>query len=150
MYFPDGDKYRYMLDVELPGVQAIGWLDRNHPFRKGEIDICLVEGLISIAVSSAVNQTRGLHGCPLCGGDDDPTIQRDGERRLVLGSAEIWILGSDGAIFASPDMLIHSIVAHGYLPPPDYLVALRWFLECKPAWNGDAVRREVIRCHRSP
>ena len=141
MYFSDGSPYCYMTDRELRGVRNIGWLDPAHTIPVGRVDAELVDGLISHRISSPVNQTRGFYGCPFCGGYDDPTIQRGSERRLVLGSAEVWIMGPNGTVFAAPDLIIHYMLAHQYRPPDTYLAALSWFLTEAPDWAPDALRQ---------
>jgi len=47
---------------------------------------------------------------------DDPLV--------LLGGAEIWIPDSSQGYFAAPDLIIHYIEEHQYLPPREFLSAL--------------------------
>ena len=50
-------------------------------------------------------------------------MEHDSEK-LVLGSQEIRILGSDGIIYAAPNLIYHYVVDHNYLPPKEFIEAL--------------------------
>jgi hypothetical protein len=68
---------------------------------------------------------RGYHVCEFC---DLPvgtfiTCQFQGEE-IKLGSAEIRVFGSNGRIFASPDLIFHYVRDHHYLPPESFIQAV--------------------------
>jgi hypothetical protein len=70
-------------------------------------------------------QMRGYHVCEFC---DLPvgtfiTCQFQGEE-IKLGSAEIRVFGSNGRIFASPDLIFHYVRDHHYLPPESFIQAV--------------------------
>jgi hypothetical protein len=121
MHAEDLTEYRFANRFPLAGVLNVGWLGGKTDFPVGALPIELLTKLVELTVTKPVNQTRGFHRCELCG-----TPQVDAEARgqsRALGSAEVWLPG-DGCIFASPDMLVHYIREHSYLPPERYLEAL--------------------------
>ena len=123
-YFPDLTPYSY-----LPGHMAalnVGWLDVEHPYRKGFVTSGVVDRLREFAVVNPVNQTRGFHCCELCRSEDlnsDITVQWK-ECFRKLGSAEIWVTSRTGVSYAAPDLISHYIESHGYMPPDIFLEAL--------------------------
>ncbi len=54
-----------------------------------------------------------------------------------LGSAEIWVIANDGKIFACPDLILHYIVDHNYLPPEEFIEAV----ENGPIPNSTAFKK---------
>ena len=123
VYFPDLSPYDYYAPAAFPGVFTIGWLDQAHPYETGDVAAGLVRKLTSamIGTSSAnvhVNQIRGVRPCGLCGMDEFE------DRRLRIGSTEVWIPGAQEVYYASPSMLLHYITAHRYLPPEPFRAAL--------------------------
>ena len=106
-----------------PEALNVGWLERSHIFAIGEVGEELIEKLRELAAARAVNQTRGHHSCSLCENPAQPIVQwRNAVRSL--GSAEIWIAGKRGVRYACPDMIIHYVEVHHYLPPAEFLEAL--------------------------
>jgi hypothetical protein len=47
-----------------------------------------------------------------------------GERVHTLGSGEFRITSSNGATFVAPDLIVHYIADHAYLPPQEFLEAV--------------------------
>ena len=148
-YFPDLSPYRYGFEpvpwsaAGPPGVEPevlywwpgngldegafavpelnVGWLDPSHPFPRGTLPAELVAKLDGICRASRCQVTRGRHHCGFC---DDLAAR---------GSAEIRIPG-DGVVYAAPTLVGHYVAAHGYLPPADFVRALR---ECDGAAEAD-------------
>ena len=44
---------------------------------------------------------------------------------MHLGSAEIRVQGIDGAVYAAPNLIYHYMANHNYLPPEEFLGAIR-------------------------
>ena len=124
-YFEDLTPYSY-LDEPSEKVLNVGWLNKEHPFELGLVPHHLVERLRMLAARHSVNQTRGFHECEFCTSDSDvatPTAC-SGDSRRQLGSAEIRVASRSGVRYASPDLVVHYVECHAYLPPKQFLDAL--------------------------
>lgn len=142
MYYPDLQSYCYSLPFSLQSVLAVGWLDGAHAFTLGHVEMHLVEKLKTMAIEQPAQQARGFSSCEVCGLEQVLIEHRGVERRL--GSAELWIPDAvvQGSAFAAPDMVIHYIVDHGYLPPEVFLRSLR-IVDCTQ-WNGAVESERII------
>lgn len=96
---------------------CVGWLSKDHPFPKGDVPNGLVKRLRAF-LDTAVNQTRGLHGCDFC---TDPLAYYEEEK---LGSAELRVFARNGTVFAAPTLISHCITAHKYQPAQDFVEAV--------------------------
>jgi hypothetical protein len=129
MYFPDRSPYSYLAEAPEDNAFNIGWLDRTVPYQTGDVPADFVVALKDVC-RSGVNRTRGLHQCNLCPADQgttwppSPTTIRGSTGDYVVGGAEIRVNGRDGIVFASPDMIIHYVEAHGYRPPEEFIEAV--------------------------
>lgn len=122
-YFADGDRYTYGSDPEAD-LLCVGWLDPAHPFNTGETPDGFSQ-LLADMCRQGTNRTRGFHRCEFCpppadglGFSERPSI--DG---VALGSAEIRVHGGD-ATWAAPDLIIHYVLDHAYLPPQPFIDAV--------------------------
>jgi hypothetical protein len=123
-YFSDLSVYRYCGGRPIPGVWNVGWLDSQHDFIKGAVPPDIMSKLITLALNKTLNQMRGFHYCQYCSKED--VMIGDGPVVTLLGSAEIWVPTSTGVgYYASPDLIVHYIQDHAYLPPAEHLEALR-------------------------
>lgn len=133
-YYPDLTAYAYIGDQNLPNAVNIGWLDRQHHFRKEEPSSEFLE-ILSEYCSVYINPTRGLHECSICSSNRpslksksnvpgfanilpaeyETAIFRD--RLIKIGTAEIRVFSEDGVIFASPNLIYHYIRFHHYDRP---------------------------------
>lgn len=66
-------------------------------------------------------------------------LQMD-EESVMLGSAEIWVPGREGCIYAAPTLIVHYVEAHEYLPPPEFIEAV--LRDPPPGWNAKEVATE--------
>jgi hypothetical protein len=127
-YITDGEEYTYR---SLPeGVQgvAVGWLDDSHGFSTGQPDTGFVEALADACRAQLRAITRGWMVGTICwsaGHSAYPTTALIGGEERALGSAEIWVVREDGVWLCAPNMILHYVTAHSYLPPADFVSALK-------------------------
>ena len=123
-YFPDLSPYTYLKREPDPTLLNVGWLDNEHDFPIGEVEPEVLNKLFALCLTPA-RQTRGWHACQLCPHQPGGRLVERLGRQCRLGSAEIRVRGSGGIDFASPNLIFHYVRDHSYLPPPQYLEALR-------------------------
>ena len=143
-YFEDLTTYSYIPEDE--GVLLnVGWLNADHEYPKGATSEEFTEKLAWLCVNAAAKGTPGIHSCTLC----PPMrfgfhmINQEGSQ-LILGSAEIRVKGLD-ATYASPDLILHYTMEHGYRPPDDFIAGVlmleaglprdHWTLTRGPHWG---------------
>lgn len=136
MYYCDYAKYG-ALTAE---VYAVGWLCATEPRSMGSVHPDIVAKLLRLREQFHANQTRGIHSCPFCLTEDYyPMLGR----RVFLGSAEIWVPdAARSKIFACPDLIIHYMFEHHYLPPQDFLDAVAAF-QSDSGWEAETVVRKL-------
>lgn len=130
-HFEDLTPYRFL----AAGEEAlnVGWLGRGHPFQTGQADGAAIASVLRLVRDNPVNRTRGWHRCDLCERPADwpasqlPPPGPDGVdgSPVYLGDCEIRVRTRTGVVYAAPSLLAHYMAVHGYLPPPDFLQALR-------------------------
>lgn len=113
---PDGRKFDEMVTYV-----AIGWLGHG-AYTQGGVSTEFIDALIRAAFTHHANQMRGYHYCEHCAMEDIEV--RQGDNRIMLGSAEIWIPVGDGRVFVAPNLIIHYVRDHGYLPPAEFIDAV--------------------------
>ncbi len=117
MYFPDLAQYQYDLPRPLPEVLTVGWLKAGHVFPVGALNSDIVRTLEALLTSHRAHKMRGFHYCDLCPAREPIHVHLP-EGPVFLSSAEIWLPAADGTIiFAAPDLILHYVSAHRYLPP---------------------------------
>jgi len=85
---------------------AVGWLERGTPFPTGAADIRVYRRLQELALDPfQLFVAGGSHGCTLC--------QFEPEK---AGGANLFIPGA-GFLFVAPELIVHYMNAHAYLPP---------------------------------
>jgi hypothetical protein len=119
-YYADLSEYSYY--GAEPGTQNVGWIGHGHEFRKAEPDAEILDKLWDQCKISVL-QTRGIHKCEFCDGDSY-YAEKNGET-LLLGSAEIRVFSSSGAIYAAPTLIYHYVKSHNYSPPDEFIRALK-------------------------
>ncbi|MBM0231547.1 hypothetical protein JNW91_06515 [Micromonospora sp. STR1_7] len=128
-YFADLTPYTYLERHDEDGHGAsdelllnVGWLDASHPFPTGASPDELMPALMNLA-TVRVRQTRGYHYCEICildMGDDAMEAIRQGT--IARESAEFEVRG-EGFVYAAPQLLLHYLAAHEYLPPAEFCTA---------------------------
>jgi hypothetical protein len=136
----------------IPEIRNVGWLNKDHPFKTGDVDSKFLEKLEQLIFNSyrgscniLVNELRGGYECPVCGirgleiGDE-----RTG---FFLGSSELWIPDNreEGHYFATFGLIIHYVRDHHYQPPQEFIDAVL-ALDINTEFDGQAIRDEL--CHK--
>lgn len=143
MQFDDLTPYKYGVSRAVDWVKNIGWLSVDHPFARGPVDSRVPDALEQYYEQLEANRTRGLHPCPFCPGrEDDPAIVVNG-RLAWLGAGELWVPGPGGIVFAAPDLVIHYMRDHSYLPPSAFIGAVLALPTRLENWDPEAVLRRI-------
>ena len=114
----------------------MGWLDNAHAYTRGNVDDALIEKMRQLA-SKPVELYRGFHVCQLC--IEPPNLVKEYvTNRAVLDPECSWARWLDGrksngeirvslagTTFAAPVLIVHYIEAHRYLPPEEFLRAVK-------------------------
>lgn len=106
---------------QIPQWVAFGWLDSEHPYATGSCPAPLVASLEQ-AASRPLWRTRGYHRCPLCPPGALPAMpgtpyETASGEVLLLGDACLEIRARDKTTWVAPNLVLHYIETHGYLPP---------------------------------
>ncbi|PSK93114.1 hypothetical protein [Taibaiella chishuiensis] len=134
MYYPDLSKYE---ETSLP-IYTIGWLDQYEFFQQGAVSPFVVEKIIKTYLQEPVNLTRGIYLCPFCNRylPAPCYIYINEDKSSILGHAEVWIPNKERTkIYAAPDLIIHYIKDHSYLPPQEFIDAVNDF-DLASGWSG--------------
>ena len=117
------DFSRYMYRQKEKNTFNIGWLEKND-FTKGKVSQIFLENLFEY-IKYPIHMTRGLyHNLQLDNETDTFTACYKGYE-ILLGSAEIRVIDVDNkTIYASPNLILHYIVNHNYLPPDNFIRAV--------------------------
>lgn len=122
-YYPDLSTYTYHVRTINPQIVNIGWLDGTHDYSKGAVDEAFIERLWAYCYHR-IREFRGLHKCEIC---IEPEFafktKRNGEE-LLLGSAEIRVLGKYDLVYVAQNLIYHYVVNHDYLPPQEFIDAV--------------------------
>ena len=122
MYYEDLTEYKYEeMKFKWVKYKNIGWLDAEKDYPRGRTSKLFRYCLFVVCVYR-VNIMRGCHDCQFC------DMERFSNGRNFnfyswLGSAEIRILGVDGVIYASPNLIYHYVTSHQYKPPSIFIVS---------------------------
>ena len=121
----------------------IGWLDSEHKYEKGIVDLNVIKKLAAIHDREPTRLMRGVYQCRFCPLDRGWIYYKDSEHQL-LGHAEIWVPNQDKTkIFAAPSLIIHYILEHGYKPPQEFIDAVINF-DLNSDWSGDQTWMDLM------
>ncbi len=131
-HFEDLSECLYLPGSEGLGFKAVGWLERNHDYPKGDVSAGFFEGLLKVLENAwAPFGMAGVHECQLCRfsgghGQFDCAFGAYGSRRYRftgVGNGFLFI-PKDGVLYVSPSSIAHYIDAHEYRPPIEFQVAV--------------------------
>lgn len=146
-YFPDLSPYCYAGEREEKTVN-IGWISPEHSFTKGKVPQEVISRLKEICKQPVV-LSFGFHECEFC--------------HRVVGNGEIRVAGQD-ILYASPVLIVHYIEEHHYLPPVEFIEAVKQavFVNGKPERILPAIKspssmpiwgytpRQIVRLYKKP
>lgn len=137
-------EYESTFQQTYPGCLAIGWLEEGHDYSiNEEILDGFIEALKYIIENSKPNmifQYFGIHDCELCHKDKEKTkalsrqefIEKYGDgtkyekpQKIIRTEDSkrhhnIFIHGKNDIVYAAPELLLHYVVDHGYVPPMEF------------------------------
>ena len=141
MYIPDLTPYCYDLPKAFESVVAVGWLSKGKPIQTGKCPEDVLKKLNRLILRERVNPMRGTHRCDFC--NQYEIRLQISEHSLLLGSAEVWVPESSGrVVLAAPNLIVHYIVDHRYLPPELFINAIREFRE-ESTWSGQKLHEKL-------
>lgn len=108
---------------------AVGWLDAEFPYPKGDVDSEFVARLVELLADPwqpAV--AMGRHECPFCRFSGGPATFQFKNTTVNMGVSNVFVPAS-GAIYVAPSLILHYIDSHGYVPPERFQQAV---MECPP------------------
>lgn len=122
MYYRDMTTYKYGGKEE--NSYNIGWLERGHLVKKGEVPPEFVDKLWKY-LRYPVKIYRGFQQCTLCLHTKMhiPIVEHNGERRNA-GYYEMRVWGKNGKVYAAPSLIFHYITCHQYKPPQEFIDAV--------------------------
>jgi hypothetical protein len=127
-WFQDLAECDYFDPAVAPFLRAVGWLERGKPFPIGAVDRQVYAKLVELRKQPwQPIVTAGIHSCDLC--------LYEGE---ASGTANLFIPGK-GVLYVCPELIVHSMNAHGYAPPAEFCAAV---LACPPM--GSMAYRQAI------
>ena len=122
-YYPDLTEYEYIEKNDEYSCVNIGWLSAEKHFDKGVLPFSIIEKIEQFS-QYMINVTRGFHDCELFS-DKDVRLYDLADKSILLGSAEVRIFSNEPIIYAAPNLLIHYVTEHGYLPPKKFIDAIQ-------------------------
>ena len=135
MHYKDLSKYTYMSflnDKRIPNDSLnVGWLEKSVPYTKGNVENeSFIEKIFEIVFcEEKIHLTRGFQPCTFCNNFDEklgvelPIVINWNDKKLKLGSG-ILVIENEGKRYVFPDLIIHYISAHDYLPPKEFIDAV--------------------------
>jgi hypothetical protein len=158
VYFSDLSPYVYFLAEEQssPAVN-VGWLDGATDYPTGSMEANLRGEIRRLCLEEVVNRCMGYHGCTLCpprprsesvpsgapkflrvgSTEHEEWVGRRDEEEICArrwaegkGNGEIRVTG-DGVVYVAPELLADYVETHQYLPPPEFLEAVRSRLKAR-------------------
>jgi hypothetical protein len=125
--------YDYARETVPSGVRAVavGWLDRDHEFRRGSVPDGFLDLLFAACRDNRWAVTRGWYRCLFCPCDRSdelpppPRTANRGGETVFLGDAEVRFVGDQvGRWLVAPTLIFHYVEAHAYRPPDEFVDAV--------------------------
>ncbi len=123
-------------------LKKIGWIQSEANFQRGEVPKEFSQKIVDMLIRERVNLLRSVKTCPIC--NDKEWKYADEEKKVLLGCSEILVPVDDFMAFSAPDLIIHYVNAHNFLPPQDFIEAVERF-DLKSDWSGSLYFDEVKR-----
>lgn len=110
-------------------LKAVGWLEKERPYLKGEVTDRFFDALLQLLVQPwqpAV--AAGRHACSFCRFSGGPAQIVFKGTTVTVGASTVYVPG-DGVIYVAPSLVAHYVDAHDYQPPREFVDAV---LQCPP------------------
>jgi hypothetical protein len=124
-WFADLSECTYFGRACARHLRAVGWLERGKPFPRGMPFLGALANRDVLRKLSKLLENpwqlvplRGWHTCDFC------FLPRRGTRSI----SNLFVPGQ-GTIYVCPELILHYIRRHGYVPPAEFTRAV---LECPP------------------
>ena len=123
-YFKDLSKYTYQSNQQYENqkIVNVGWLDIKNDFPTGNLDIDVLNTLKKLS-EKPKNICRGFHECDIC---ISPNTETEFKEIFIRekGNGEIHITDIE-TTYIAPVMIVHFIEKHNYLPPIEFINAIK-------------------------
>src|SRR5262245_32939206 len=105
-YYPDLSPCPYFGKKTADQLVAVGWLDNEHPYTKGNVSEAFVDKLIELLVDPwAPMYLLGYDECPFCGQSYSLTHK---ETTIDVGARNLFLPG-EGFLYVAPSLIAHYI-----------------------------------------
>lgn len=120
---------------------TVGWLEKGKSYTTGKSPEILIEKLYEFIKTREITHAfLGVHECGLCNVKLPP-----GRLNVIdgLGSKTTFIAYKE-TLYIFPDLIVHYIQAHSYLPPTEFIEAvldsapqetIEYFKQISQNWN---------------
>ena len=123
-YFEDLTPYSYYHLGISDNTLNIGWLGREQPYNRGEVQEDILASLWEF-LHYRMLRLRGFHVCEFCTSSHNGPLPIERNYEILhLGTSEIRVIGNNKKIYAAPDLIYHYIAEHSYRPPEEFLEAV--------------------------
>lgn len=117
-----------------PGVLAlnVGWLGPEVEFPQGEPPEEFVPALTELCARHSCNRMRGWQRCQLehPAGETEHPLRFDYDaKRVAMGDAEVRVTSQDGRLLIAPNLVLHYVTEHKYLPPREFIESVIRFIQ---------------------
>lgn len=131
-YYPDLSPCSYFGKQNTDKLVAIGWLDSEHPYTKGETNAKITDKLFELLKEPWTPLAlMGDEPCPLCKQDINSITFN--EKTINVGNLNLFIPG-EAFLYVAPSLIAHYILSHNYTPPMEFSNAV---LSCPPMGSRD-------------
>lgn len=119
---------------------AVGWLEPEHEFARGDVSPEFFEALCRLLVDPwSFVATAGVHPCGFCRFSGGGSAAFKHYRIEGFGHGMLFV-PSGSTLYVSPTSIAHYIDAHGYFPPAEYQRAV---MQC-PDMRSMAYMRALL------
>ena len=102
---------------------CVGWLGNEHDFPVGKLEHDIIAQIWRASLIPAI-QFKGYHNCQLCKHPFGATaVEFDGQVAKI-GCGIIAVESQPGVLLVAPDLILHYVLSHEYLPPSELLEAI--------------------------
>jgi hypothetical protein len=112
-FLEDLSPWTYVSSTAGDSLLAVGWLEQGKSFPTGPIVVDVFKRLEALCTEPwQPFAACGVHECTLC------------QFNAASGSDNVFIPGA-GVIYVCPELIVHYIGTHWYLPPEEFCEAVR-------------------------